>query len=272
MECKEVRDEFADYLIDNLGESTRSEVRNHLAHCEPCRSEGEGLRTLWARMGSIPAAQPGPELGARFEVMLEAYKQGLDHAPARGWWQKLNSWLADWWPRQPALQFGLALGLLVAGVAVGRQFQAPGGVLPGAEMTELRSELYQMRQMVVLSLMQQQSASERLKGVNWSYQLQKPDSELLTALLDRLMHDSNVNVRLAAVDALRQFGAQPVVRRGVVGALTQQDFPMVQVALIDLVVDLGEKESVETLRKLTQDQDLNGAVRERAEQGLKELE
>jgi len=173
---------------------------------------------------------------------------------------------------QPVLQFGLALVLLVVGVAAGWRLRPEPVVQPNGEITELRGELRQMRQMVALSLMQQQSASERLKGVNWSYQLQQPDREVLTALLDTLMHDPNVNVRLAAVDALRQFGGQPVVRTGVVEALGRQDSPMVQVALIDLVVDLKEKESVDTLRKLTQNEKLNEAVRTRAQKGLQELE
>jgi HEAT repeat protein len=126
--------------------------------------------------------------------------------------------------------------------------------------------------MIALSLMQQQSASERLKGVSWSYQMQKPGGEVLTALLDTLTHDPNVNVRLATVDALRQFGDQPVVRRGLVDAMTRQESPLVQIALIDLAVDLREKESVGTLRQLTQDQKVNEAVRERAQRGLSELE
>jgi HEAT repeat protein len=95
---------------------------------------------------------------------------------------------------------------------------------------------------------------------------------VLTALLDTLMHDSNVNVRLAAIDALRQFGSQQVVRNGVVQALTRQDSPMVQMALIDLVVDWREKESVDTLRILSQNQNLNEAVRERAQDGLMQLQ
>ncbi len=272
MECEEVRDQFADYLIDNLQEPARLEVRNHLAACESCRSEAEGLKTLWTKLGTIPAAEPGPELRARFQVMLEAYRHGLDQAPSRSFRQSMNEWLARWWPAQPVLQFGLALVLLVVGVAAGWRLRPEPVVQPNGEITELRGELRQMRQMVALSLMQQQSASERLKGVNWSYQLQQPDREVLTALLDTLMHDPNVNVRLAAIDALRQFGGQPVVRSGVVEALGRQDSPMVQVALIDLVVDLKEKESVDTLRKLIQDEKLNEAVRTRAQKGLQELE
>ena len=256
MECEEVRDQFADYLIDNLQEPARLEVRNHLAACESCRSEAEGLETLWTKLGTIPAAEPGPELRARFQVMLEAYRHGLDQAPSRSFRQSMNEWLV----------------LLVVGVAAGWRLRPEPVVQPNGEITELRGELRQMRQMVALSLMQQQSASERLKGVNWSYQLQQPDREVLTALLDTLMHDPNVNVRLAAIDALRQFGGQPVVRSGVVEALGRQDSPMVQVALIDLVVDLKEKESVDTLRKLIQNEKLNEAVRTRAQKGLQELE
>jgi hypothetical protein len=120
--------------------------------------------------------------------------------------------------------------------------------------------------------MQQQSASERLKGVNWSYQVQQPDNQVLSALLDTLMHDSNVNVRLATIDALRRFGDQPTVRRGVIEAMPREESPMVQVALIDLAVDLHEKESIGTLRQLAEDKKFDPSVRDRAERGLAELE
>lgn len=273
MQCEEVRDQFTDYLTESLEEPLRSEVQQHLITCDSCRTEAEGLKMIWTKLGGIPSSQPGSELRARFDVMLEAYKQGLDHAPSRNWWAAVNSWISAWWPQQPVFQFGLAMALLIAGVAIGLRFQStPATSQPANDVAELRTELHQMRQMVALSLMQQESATERLKGVNWSYQLQQPDREVLMKLLDTLMHDPNVNVRLAAIDALRQFGGQPVVRRGVVDALAQQDSPMVQVALIDLVVDLREKTSIEMLRKLTEDQNVNESVRQRAKKGLSELE
>ena len=76
-----------------------------------------------------------------------------------------------------------------------------------------------MRQMLMLSLMQQQSATERLRGVSGSVQIDQPGAEIVRALLETLMHDPNVNVRLACVDALRRFSEQDVVRRGTVQAL-----------------------------------------------------
>jgi HEAT repeats len=275
MQCEEVREQFADYVIDQLQDPAATQVLEHLNSCQTCRAEAEELKSLWTTLGLIPAEEPTPQLRSRFQIMLEAYEHGLGQASTKNWWDNLNSWLAGWWPRRPALQLSLSLAVLILGVVIGRQLQTAVTVPSSQsnnEVAELRGELTQMRQLVALSLMQQQSASERLKGVNWSYQLQQPGGEVLTALLNTLMHDSNVNVRLATVDALRQFGDRPVVRRGVIEALTRQESPMVQIALIDLAVDLREKESIATLRQMTQDQKIDNAVRDRAQKGLAELE
>ena len=67
--------------------------------------------------------------------------------------------------------------MLVIGIVI-------GGVITrqSSEVAQLRGEMYNMRQMVTLSLLQQQSASDRLRGVNWSYRVEQPDSEVLAAL------------------------------------------------------------------------------------------
>ena len=66
----------------------------------------------------------------------------------------------------------------------------PGQGKPGVETTsgdprvaQLRGEVSSMRQMVALSLLQQQSAGERLRGVSYAYQVPSSDTEVLSALL-----------------------------------------------------------------------------------------
>jgi hypothetical protein len=274
MQCEEVREQFADYVTHNIDDQARSRMIQHLASCESCRAEAGELQTLWGTLGASPTLEPGPEMRSRFDTMLAAYKHGLDHGHSKNWRESVNTWISAWWPRQPVLQFGVALALLGVGVFAGYEARSTTArnAQPNNEITELRGELSQMRQMFAVSLMQQQSAGDRLRGVNWSYQLQQPGREVLTTLLETLMHDPSVNVRLATVDALRQFGDQPVVRRGVVEAMSRQDSPMVQVALIDLAVDLREKQSVQTLQQMSQDAKLDQAVRQRAAKGLAELE
>jgi len=277
MQCEEVREQLAADVAngnDATNESSSAELQQHLTTCASCRAEAKEIQDLWSAMKSIATPEPEPDARKRFNLMIEAYRHGLEQSSSPGLWQGMNSWISGWWPQQPAVQFGLAVFLLAIGLVSGGLLRSPAR--PPVQQTdavaEMRGELMQMRQMVALSLMQQQSASDRLRGVNWSYRLQQPGQEVLSALLDTLMHDPNVNVRLATVDALRQFGDQPVVRKGVIEAMTRQESPMVQVALIGLAVDLHEKESIATLRHLSDDTKLDVAVRERAQKGLAELE
>ncbi len=275
MQCEEVREQLTGHVAHELREPVRGQVAEHLSTCESCCAEAEELKTVWAEMASIPAEQPSPDARARFDLMMKAYQQGIDQASTPSLWHGINRWLGNWWPRQPVFQFGIGLALLVIGILAGYRFpaaQQPVNRESGAEIAELRGELAGMRQMVAVSLMQHDSASDRLRGVNWSYQLQQPGEEVLTTLLDTLMHDSNVNVRLATVDALRQFGNQEIVRKGVIEAMRKQQSPIVQVALIDLAVDLKDKGSVPALKELSQDQAVDMAVRERAQKGLSQLE
>jgi len=141
-----------------------------------------------------------------------------------------------------------------------------------ADVAALRAEVGDLRQMVSLSLLQQQSASERLKGVSFTNQIEQPDTEILNQLMDTLMHDSNVNVRLAAVDALKKFGERQMVRKGMLDALASQDAPLVQAALIDYVVEAQRKDSVDTLRLISKNTEINETIRKHAEWGLEQLQ
>jgi hypothetical protein len=172
-----------------------------------------------------------------------------------------------------------AAALVVIGIGIGRYAVPRGGSAFGgatptdsvAEIAAMRSEMHDLREMVSLSLMQQQSASERLKGVSWIGQIDRPSNELAVALLDTLMHDPNVNVRLATVDALERFASEESVRRAAVAAMDRQTSPFVQIALIDFMVKVKDRESVATLRRLSQDPAVNDAVRMRAVSALQQL-
>jgi anti-sigma factor RsiW len=237
MECEEIRNQFTDYLRGELAESARAAFQHHLLECVSCRNEAESLERIWQKLGGITVEQPDSvAMRARLDMLLEAYHQGMERGSTSPWWQSINSWIGKWWPRQPAFQAAFGLMLLVIGAVAGSYLWSVEQV-QNPELDQLRAELRQTRQMVALSLIRQSSASERLLGVSWSHQIEQPDNEILSALLDTLMHDSNVNVRLATVDSLRKFAERQIVRRGALEALERQESPLVQVALIDFMVE-----------------------------------
>jgi hypothetical protein len=253
MTCEQAR-------LQMLSEGESQDLTAHLASCEACRNEVSRIGALWQSLDLLPLEEPGGRVRERFYEMLGAYRHGLasmEPRKTRPWWQ------LGW-------QIAAAAALLAAGLIIGYGMRGSGQ--PPAEVAQLREEVASMRQLVALSLMQQQSASERLRGVSWAYQAEPSDREVLGALVSAVNHDTNVNVRLAAVDALRRFAASPETRRAVVEALPSQTTPLVQVALIDLLVDFKERSAEGVLKTLAANRDANDGVRQQAEWALEKLQ
>ena len=275
MRCEDCSAQLADYidrdLAGTLTDSARQAIESHVLSCQACREEFEGLAATWRQLGNVPAARPdSAAMRARFDTLLAAHVSAQSQTASPSPVAKLSNWLRRHGNLQPLLQACAAVILVVAGVQVGRQ-TVPASPTASPDMRELRDEVRDLRQMVTLSLMQQQSASERLKGVSWSNQLDRPGNEVVAALIDTLMHDANVNVRLASIDALKRFSEREVVRNAAVRALDTQSSPLVQMALIDFVVETQDRGALETLRRLSRDDMINEAVRARAVWGIDHL-
>jgi len=270
MKCDQLKNYIPDLLLDEIDQKTRLEIEKHLSICHDCKTEIENLSSVWTKLGSIPERQPSADLRLRFDTMLEAYQQGLRQAAVRkNWREVVNGWLEKWLPRQPIVQFATAIILLFIGVLIGSRLSLVKS--HNGEMAQLRSEVQDMQRTVALSLLKQQSPSERLQGVSLSYQLQQPNSEILITLLNTLNYDPNVNVRLATIDALYLFSDRPMIRQGLIESLSKQESPLVQIAIIDLLVEIREKRSIQALRQLIKDNHLNPDVRERAKWGIGQL-
>lgn len=271
MNCDDVRDQLPDYWTGAMDEAGKAGMQAHFATCPACRAEAETLGAIWKKLGAIPEERPSRALRARFEVTLEAYVQGLRQAqrgPSTR--EKLDKWLVGWWPREPVFQFGFAMAFLAIGLLVGYSFTR--NTQGNGEVARLREEVQHTRELVALSLLQEQSASERLKGVDWSIRIPQPDPQVLSALLRTVDYDQNVNVRLAALDALHSSASNEMVRQGLLESLPRQASPLVQIALIDLLVDIRDKEAANSLKGLAQEAGVNPEVRQRAGWALRQLQ
>jgi hypothetical protein len=266
MRCEDAAVDIVTSLAGELGPEAETALRRHLNTCEACRHEADRLETTWQGLGAVPTEAPDtPRMQQRFLSELDAFQLGADqaraqvlhHAPRR------SMLTAVAWPAAVAAS-------LVTGVFIGRVGPAPA-TDNFQELTALRHELHATQEMVSLALLNQSSAAERLRGVSWSERLKEPGADVLAALVDALAHDPNVNVRLAAIDALSRWADRPDVRHGAVAALSDRSSPMVQIALIDWLVQIKEDSSRDVLRALATDPHVDAAVRGRAEWGLSQL-
>jgi len=268
MDCEETRQLLPDFLLKTIRESDRVDLETHLDTCPECRAECDAIAGAWEQMALLPDEEPGPNVRERFYANLESASRKLESRQRAGFWT--NLWATGQAGLRPSfLQMVLPAFFLLVGVLVGHLVtQQTGGK---EQVSQLRTELEQMKSLVALSLLEQQSASERLRGVTWGTRLDEADRKVLRALVSTMNSDPSVNVRLAAVDALQHYAEDEEVRDGLVRSLSTQDSPLVQIALIDAMVNLREHRSVAVLRQLADDKQLNQAVRERASWGLQQL-
>jgi hypothetical protein len=263
MTSEEFRHLIPGYLSGQLTSAERVLFEAQLDKSPELRFEVEELRSMWQGLGLLPEEQPSAAMRARFYQKLNDLKNGRSRPVTGGfaWWKPGLSGLVR--------QITIVLALFCLGLYVGRV--SVSGRASSQEAAQLQSQVQNLRQTVALSLLDRQSATSRLEGVSWSSRVERPDHDLLAALVTALNRDPNTNVRLASLDALEKFSDDATVRKALVDSISVQDSPLVQIALIDALVHIRDHAATGELRKLTGDADVNAAVRQRAQWGIQRL-
>jgi anti-sigma factor RsiW len=272
MKCEQIAELLPDYLQGTLTREQASLVEAHCQECADCLDE----TAVWKKLSLLPSEQPSSESRGRFEAMLHAYPSAgaeqaagaasLAEAKHSSGWSSVIRWF-----RSPLGAVAWSAALLLSGIFLGTRLNDANSSR-SQELAAMHSELTNMRQLVVLSMLQQQSAGERLQGVSWSSREDHLDPQVQSALLHTLRFDGSVDVRLAALDALSRHASQPQIRKGVVDTLQEQQSPLVQVALIDLLAEWHDPDAAQRLRNFQQTANLNPIVRQRAEWAVSKLQ
>ena len=280
MNCETAQDLVLESLTGRLPEDDVRALASHQEDCAACRDAAAELSSLWSDLRAMPQLEPSSALRARFYTMLESEQRAAGlaatvapawprPAPSVGLAAAFSEWLSRWWPQRPVIQFAVAAACMVLGIFGGTLLT--NRTARDTEILRLQQEVASTRQMVALSLLQQPTTGARLQGVDWTYRVDGGNAEISTALLRVLDEDSSIHVRLAAADALKQYLAAPEVRQGLVATLPRQSSPLVQIAVIDLLVASRDRESAGALQKLADDELLNQDVRQRAKRGVEQL-
>lgn len=217
------------------------------------------LHALEEQVMKVETPGPSTELDDNFYAMLKSVK-AKNQRPS---WRSFFAW-PDFAPRLAFGSIMLILGFL-AGYLL---FPSPSS---NREVSELKDEVLQMKEIMMLSMLEKESATERLKAVNLTSEMSNVSDKVTNALLQTLNNDENINVRLEALEALKPFVRDSRIRAELVRSIGKQDSPLVQVALAELMVQLREKSSVKELKKILERENTPREVKKQIEESIKTM-
>ena len=174
--------------------------------------------------------------------------------------------MPDWNFLFPRLAF--ATVLILIGFSAGYFIQSPS---ENKEVSQLTQEVSELKEMMMLSMLEKESATQRLKAVSLTSDMDQVSEKVTNALFAALNKDENVNVRLAALDALKAYSKDGAVRTKLIESIVVQDSPLVQMALAELMVSIQEKKSVGALRQLLQSEKTAKEVKSKISESIEVL-
>lgn len=167
------------------------------------------------------------------------------------------------------MKVAAGLLLLITGGFIGYNIKPSAN--SNNEVANLKQEMVEMKNLVIYSLIKQESASERIKAVSYIREISQPDPKMIETLFNTLNTDRNVNVRLAAAQALSKYKDNKEIAKGIVKSLEKQTEPLIQIMLINLAVETGDNDVTPELNKLLQRSDLMDEVKVYAKKGINSL-
>ncbi len=172
------------------------------------------------------------------------------------------------------LRIAAGLILLLAGFSAGLLVSQQNGA-SGQQVAALQQEIQQMKMALVYGSDPNITASERISAVNLSARMPEEaaalDREITDILIYTLNNDANANVREAAAEALFRFRGEPRIRKALVNSLSQQEDPLMQLTLINMLVELKERSAINEMQKMLMDSDTQEVVKTRLRVGIAEL-
>jgi hypothetical protein len=260
METGKLESMLIDYIDNRLNTVDRQRIEQELVQNPQAYKLYEELKEVMDVMDRSSRLEPSANLKSKFEDVLKAEMASTTTAKTIFF--------------QPVFyRAAAAIALLIVGGWIGFSISKQNQANLAADkerLDKIEQELAITRDMMA-KLGNDQSASQRIQGVNVALTMVAPDDQIVKALVKTMNEDKNSNVRLAALEALSKFIDDKQVRSALIESLGKQKDPIVQIQLIQLLVKIKEKGVVDDLQKIVDDEGTIQAVKDEAYSGILRL-
>ena len=251
MDCNEVKINLPEYIEGKLDNSTSETVSEHLKNCASCRELHAELKSFLQFTDSFPEIEP--PLGMKEEFMQMAE---LEIEP-KGKMIRIPAWA------KVAAMVLIVFGTFATGYFTGSKT---------SEVGELKAEIGKMKQDVLLAGLRDYSGPQKIQAVYDIQSTGATNETFVDALVYTMNSDKNVNVRLAAINALSEMmNKNDAIKTELIKSLSVQDNPLLQISLIQVLTESGVKEAKDEIESISNNENTDQHVKEYANSMIKTI-
>ncbi|WP_075342951.1 HEAT repeat domain-containing protein [Tenacibaculum agarivorans] len=240
MECREIKDRLMAYAMDEISEEEKQQIDHHIESCKGCVQELEETIAFLNVLNTVKEEQPSTQLKENFEALLEDEINKEERPVLR------LSFTREW-----TTFVKVAASILVV---LGSFFLG--------KVSNTNASNQQQQQKILLALLENQSASKRILAISKTNSYSIKDTRIIDALINKMFVDKNVNVRLAAAEALAKFSSLEKVRDALLKALEIENEPSIQIELIQILAEIQEKRALTPMQKLLDNEETPNYVKQ----------
>jgi hypothetical protein len=234
--CVTIEEHAVDFLDNRLDAVMATAIEKHMESCPACEDEIKRLQQLLQVIEKSDTDMPSDKLRNNFNRMLQEDQVPVKSTGKVFFLQKLS----------PKRTVAAAILLLVIGAGIGLTLSNRNN----KEFAALQKEMKDVKESVLLTLLKEESASERIRAVNYLDEMPTPDQRIINALIHTMNKDKNVNVRLAAVYSLVKFYNDRTVYDSMVTSLGEQTEPILQMVLMNILAQKKDSKAMQQIRSL----------------------
>ncbi len=260
-----------DWKIASLANNGNSELSEEMAkYLQSNRQLQEELLFIehfWTN-DVKPLIMPSDKLDVNFYQMLSRAQsaeqqtmQPTDNGSSYSTEQPLSLMdkVKSWFMPSPIAQFATLAFVFVLGFNLN---QKPNNNKNSNEYSALQQDISSLTTVLAMSMLQKDSASERLSGVAYSRQTDLSNPLLVEQLIALLARDKSTSVRLAIIKSLSELKYFGSSEQQLLTMATQEESLLVQIELCRLLLNYGSVDIKRSLAEQANQQQLKPEVRE----------
>lgn len=241
MECKEIQKIGITYITKELSKEDELLVEDHIASCKECAKELQEINTFLNLLSNTKEDKPSRRLKNNFETLLKEEIAQESNKVIR--LQPRKDWTTF-------IRVAATVTVVIGAFILGKISNSTTEIISGKAEQQ------------VLALLENQSVSKRILAVNNTTKFSTTDTKIIDALIKKLFNDKNVNVRLAAAEALTKFSSLENVRDALIKSLETEKQPSLQIELIQILAKIQEKKALEPMKKLLENEETPNYVKQ----------